>query len=132
VVGHSPERASAATTAEEKNGIDVHCDADPSEMEMSKKIFVGGLSWNTSDASLRQAFGEYGDIVEAQVVLDRETQRSRGFGFVTFGDAKAAQDAIAAMDGRDLDGRQIRVSEAEDKRGGGGGGRGGRAANSRY
>ena len=110
-------------------------DVGPSEMEMSKKIFVGGLSWNTDNASLRDAFAEYGEIVEATVVVDRETSRSRGFGFVTFADAGAAQNAIAEMDGRDLDGRSIRVNAAEDKQrggGGGGGGRGGRPANSRY
>jgi RNA recognition motif-containing protein len=106
-------------------------------MEMSKKIFVGGLSWNTDNASLRDAFAKFGEIVEATVVMDRETHRSRGFGFVTYNDATAAQNAIAEMDGRDLDGRSIRVNAAEDKQrggggGGGGGGRGGRAANSRY
>jgi heterogeneous nuclear ribonucleoprotein A1/A3 len=102
-------------------------------MEMSKKVFVGGLSWNTDNASLRDAFATFGEVVEATVVMDRDTQRSRGFGFVTYSDATAAQNAIAGMDGRELDGRSIRVNAAEDKpRGGGGGGRGGRAANSRY
>jgi RNA recognition motif-containing protein len=106
---------------------------------MSKKLFVGGLSWNTDDAALRDAFSKFGEVAEAQVVMDRETNRSRGFGFVTFNDSNAAQNAIAEMDGRDLDGRQIRVNEAQDKQrsgGGGGGGRpgggGGRAANNRY
>ncbi|MCB9785241.1 MAG: RNA-binding protein [Deltaproteobacteria bacterium] len=88
-----------------------------------KKLFCGGLSWNTTDDSLREAFEAFGEVTEAKVVLDRETGRSRGFGFVTFTDAAAADEAIAKMDGQSLDGRSIRVNEAEDKRGGGGGGR---------
>ncbi len=93
---------------------------------MSNKLFVGGLAWATSDDSLRAAFESFGDVAEAKVILDRDTGRSRGFGFVTFSDSEAAQSAIAAMDGAELDGRSIRVNEAQDRRGGGGGGRGGR------
>lgn len=92
---------------------------------MSTKLFVGGLSWDTNDAGLRDAFSRFGDVVEAKVILDRDTARSRGFGFVTLGDAGAAEKAMQEMDGSTLDGRQIRVNEAQDKRGGGGGGRGG-------
>jgi cold-inducible RNA-binding protein len=92
---------------------------------MSKKLFVGGLSWNTGDAGLLDAFSQYGDVTDAKVVLDRETGRSRGFGFVTFADPTAADSAIRALDGASLDGRTIRVNEAESKprddRGGGGG-----------
>ena len=91
---------------------------------MSKKLFAGGLSWNTDDAGLRQAFEQFGEIIEAKVIADRETGRSRGFGFVTFADAEAADRAIAEMDGTELDGRTIRVNEAEAKKPGGGGGRG--------
>jgi cold-inducible RNA-binding protein len=91
-----------------------------------KKLFCGGLSWDTTDDSLRRAFEAFGEVTEAKVVLDRETGRSRGFGFVTFTDGAAADEAIANMDGQPLDGRSIRVNEAEDKRGGGGGGGGGR------
>ncbi len=90
---------------------------------MSNKLFVGGLSWDTNDEGLRAAFAEYGVVTEAKVINDRETGRSRGFGFVTMDDAEAAKAAIAAMDGQMLDGRSIRVNEAQD-RGGGGGGRG--------
>jgi cold-inducible RNA-binding protein len=96
---------------------------------MSKKLFVGSLSWNTTDESLQAAFAPYGEVTEAKVITDRDTGRSRGFGFVTFSDPQAAADAIAALDGKELDGRNIKVNEAQDKPrdgGGGGGGRGGR------
>lgn len=94
---------------------------------MGKKVFVGGLSWNTNDDGLRQAFERFGTVDEAKVIQDRETGRSRGFGFVTFSDDAGAQSAISGMDGKELDGRTIKVNEAQDKpRGGGGGGGGGR------
>ncbi len=92
---------------------------------MSKKLFVGGLSWDTTDSSLSQAFETFGDVTEAKVITDRDTGRSRGFGFVTFVDATAATNAISDMDGKDLDGRAIRVNEAQDRNRGGGGGGGG-------
>ncbi|MCP4902406.1 MAG: RNA-binding protein [bacterium] len=94
---------------------------------MTKKLFVGNLSWDTSDDSLHEAFAQFGEISEAKVITDRDTGRSRGFGFVTFSDDGAAEKAIAAVDGTDLDGRQIRVNEAQERRnrGGGGGGGGG-------
>jgi cold-inducible RNA-binding protein len=93
---------------------------------MTKKLFVGGLSWNTDDGGLRTAFGRFGTVVDAKVITDRETGRSRGFGFVTFADSEGADEAIRAMDGAELDGRNVRVNEAEEKGGGGGGGGGGR------
>jgi cold-inducible RNA-binding protein len=92
---------------------------------MSKKLFVGGLSWDTNDGSLEQAFSAFGEVTEAKVITDRETGRSRGFGFVTFTDGASADKAIKEMDNSTLDGRPIRVNEAEDKRSGGGGGGGG-------
>jgi RNA recognition motif-containing protein len=92
---------------------------------MSKKLFVGGLSWDTNDAGLRDAFAAFGDVVEAKVILDRDTARSRGFGFVTLSDAGSAEKAMQEMDGSTLDGRQIRVNEAQEKQRGGGGGGGG-------
>lgn len=98
---------------------------------MSKKLFVGGLSWGTNDAALREAFEEFGTVTEAKVITDRETGRSRGFGFVTFTDVQSAQSALGAMNGAELDGRTLRVDSAEERndrggnRGGGGGGRGG-------
>ncbi len=92
---------------------------------MSKKLFVGGLSWGTDDDSLRDAFAGFGEVTDAKVITDRETGRSRGFGFVTFEDASAADSAIEGMNGAQLDGRTLNVNEAHDRRGGGGGGRGG-------
>jgi RNA recognition motif-containing protein len=87
------------------------------------KLFVGGLSWNTDDSGLKDAFERFGEVVEAKVITDRDTGRSRGFGFVTFAETESATKAIEEMDGTDLDGRTIRVNEAHDKpRGGGGGG----------
>jgi RNA recognition motif-containing protein len=97
---------------------------------MSSKLFVGGLSWDTNDQSLAAAFGAFGSVTEAKVISDRDTGRSRGFGFVTFDAPADAQTAIAEMDGKDLDGRTIRVNEAEDKQRGGG--RGGGDRNNRW
>lgn len=88
---------------------------------MAKKLFVGGLSWDTNDAGLRDAFSRFGEMTEAKVITDRDTGRSRGFGFVTFTDAAAAAAAEQEMNGASLDGRNIRVNEAQDRRGGGGG-----------
>ena len=92
---------------------------------MSKKLFVGGLSWDTTDSSLSQAFAPFGEITEAKVITDRETQRSRGFGFVTYTEAASASAAIQEMNGKDLDGRSIKVDLAQERQRGGGGGGGG-------
>lgn len=92
---------------------------------MPKKLFVGSLSWNTDDHGLRQAFAPFGEITEAKVIVDRDSGRSRGFGFVTFTDEEAADKAISALDGTELDGRPIKVNVAQDRRRDGGGGRGG-------
>ena len=80
---------------------------------MSTKLFVGGLSWGTTEDSLRQAFGSFGEITEAKVITDRETGRSRGFGFVAFTTEEAAKEAIEKMNGAVVDGRQIRVNASE-------------------
>jgi RNA recognition motif-containing protein len=82
---------------------------------MSKKLFVGGLSWTTRDAELREAFERYGEVLEAQVVTDRDTGRSRGFGFVTYVQPTEADEAVQALDGTVLDGRTIRVTESQPK-----------------
>ena len=96
---------------------------------MSNKIFVGGLSWGTTDESLRAAFEPFGEVVDARVIKDRDTGRSRGFGFVTFEDASSVAEAQAQMNETELEGRVIRVSEAEERPNRGprrdGGGRGG-------
>ncbi|MFO0744538.1 MAG: RNA-binding protein [Myxococcota bacterium] len=89
---------------------------------MAKKLFVGGLDWGTTDQSLRQAFERFGVVTDAKVVMDRETGRSRGFGFVTFEDNAQADAAAGAMDGQPIDGRNVRVNEAQERSGGGGGG----------
>jgi len=92
---------------------------------MAKKLFVGGLSWDTTDDGLRQAFASYGEITEAKVITDRDTGRSRGFGFVTFSQEEDAKKAISQMDGTSLDGKTIKVNEAQQKSARGGGRSGG-------
>jgi len=95
---------------------------------MSKKLFVGNLSWDTNDDSLNAAFSPHGEITEATVISDRHSGRSRGFGFVTFVDDEAADKAIAELNGTELDGREIKVdvAQARDRsRDGDGGGEGG-------
>jgi RNA recognition motif-containing protein len=90
-------------------------------------IFVGNLSFSTRDEDLRAAFAKFGQVDSAQVVMDRDSGRSRGFGFVEMPDNGAAQQAISALNGADLQGRPLTVNEARPKpaRGGGGGGGGG-------
>ena len=90
---------------------------------MATKIYVGNLNYDTTDTSLRELFEPHGEIVSVDVITDRYTGLSKGFGFVEMGTPEAAQAAITALNGQELDGRQIRVNEAYDKpRGGGGGG----------
>src|SRR5690606_7654294 len=98
------------------------------ERTMSKKLFVGGLSWGTDDRGLLAAFERFGEVLEATVITDRETGRSRGFGFVTMADDQAAEEAMSKMNGASLDGRTLNVNEAQERSrsGGGGGGGGGR------
>jgi RNA recognition motif-containing protein len=93
-------------------------------------IYVGNLSFNTTDESLRSAFEAYGAVDKASVVRDKYSGDSRGFGFVEMPSKDEAEAAISGLDGRDLDGRNIRVNEAKPRedRGGGGGGGGGRRA----
>ncbi len=90
------------------------------------KLYCGSLSWDTDDESLRDAFERFGEVEDARVITDRETGRSRGFGFVTFVNKDDAETAIGEMDGKELDGRTIKVNEARERapRGGGGGGGG--------
>lgn len=91
------------------------------------KLFIGGLAWHTEEGTLRQKFEEFGPVEEAVVVKDRDTGRSRGFGFVRYTQEEDAQKAIASMNNIEFDGRTIRVDKASDNgpRGGFGGGRGG-------
>ncbi|MCE7766480.1 RNA-binding protein, partial [Pseudomonas putida] len=89
------------------------------------RCFVGGLAWATTDQTLGDAFSQFGEILDSKIINDRETGRSRGFGFVTFKDEKSMRDAIEGMNGQDLDGRNITVNEAQSRGSGGGGGGGG-------
>ncbi len=95
---------------------------------MAKKLFIGGLSWNTTDESLRAKFEEFGEVTDAVVIREKDTGRSRGFGFVEFSNGDDADAATREMHDQELDGRTIRVTEAAARRprGGGGGGGGGR------
>ena len=77
------------------------------------KLFVGGLSWDTSSEGLRTAFAKFGAIIEATVIPDRETGRSRGFGFVTFENPRDADEAVKQMNGAELDSRTLKVNRAE-------------------
>ncbi len=96
---------------------------------MTTKLYVGNLPWSTSEEELRQMFTEMGTVESVALITDRETGRSRGFGFVELDD-EGAQKAISELNGKDMGGRALRVNEAQDKPrrtgGGGGGGGGGR------
>ena len=96
-------------------------------------IYVGNLSYNTTNEDLNETFSPFGEVVSVQVIMDRDTGRSRGFGFVEMADETNARDAISGLNGKDLGGRALTVNEArprgsDDRRpsGGGGGGGGGR------
>ena len=96
---------------------------------MSTKLFVGNISFNTTENDLQDAFAAHGTVTEANLMMDRMTNRPRGFGFVTMSSPEEAQKAIAAMHGKELDGRALTVNVArprEERSGGGGGGGGGR------
>ena len=97
---------------------------------MGKKLYVGNLTYGVTDSELEQMFAAHGTVESAQVIIDRDTGRSKGFGFVEMGSDQEAQTAIAAMNGKDIEGRSLTVNEARPKtegggRGGFGGGRGG-------
>src|SRR5689334_11467402 len=95
---------------------------------MGKKLYVGNLSYSVDSSELEQLFGQHGTVVSAQIINDRDTGRSKGFGFVEMGTDEEAQAAIAALNGQEHGGRALTVNEArprEDRGGGGGGGRGG-------
>ncbi len=91
---------------------------------MSKKIYVGNLPFSSTEADLKDVFERHGAVESVNIITDRETGRPRGFAFIEMEEASAADDAIRALDGSDLGGRNIKVNEAQDRqRGGGGGGR---------
>jgi len=111
----------------------------PKEVLMAKKLYVGNLSYDTNDGALQQMFAAYGSVQSAQIVMDRDTGRSKGFGFVEMSSDQEAQAAITGLNGKDLNGRSLTVNEArprEDRGGGrggfgGGGGGGGRSGGRR-
>ena len=94
---------------------------------MSMKLYVGNLSFNTSNQDLNDLFGAIGTVESANIIEDRETGRSRGFGFVEMASQAEGENAIAQLNGKEVDGRELKVNEAkpQESRGGGGGGRGG-------
>lgn len=102
---------------------------------MAKRLYVGNLAWGVSSSELEQLFAEHGSVESAEVVSDRETGRSRGFGFVQMSSDAESEAAINAMNGADLQGRPLVVNEAREREArptGGGGGRGGRGGYGRY
>lgn len=101
---------------------------------MGNRLYVGNLSYDANNDSVRQAFAACGDVTDVHVMSDRETGRSRGFAFVTMGSADEARKAIREMNGAMLDGRPLKVNEAEERpnRGGGGGGGGGGRGGQRW
>ena len=93
---------------------------------MGKKLYVGNLAYTVSDSDLLRLFEAHGTVQSAQVIMDRDTGRSKGFGFVEMGSDQEAQAAITALNGTEVEGRALTVNEARPKpEGGGGGGRGG-------
>ena len=93
---------------------------------MGKKLYVGNLSYDVTDSALEQLFAPHGTVQSAQVIMDRDTGRSKGFGFVEMKTEQEAQAAIAALNGKDADGRSLTVNEARPRTEGGRGGSGGR------
>lgn len=94
---------------------------------MATKLYVGNLSYGATNESLEQLFSPHGEVRSVQVIIDRDTGRSKGFGFVEMGDSQSATAAINALNGHEVDGRQLTVNEAraKEERGGGGDRRGG-------
>ena len=106
---------------------------------MGRKLYVGNLAYTVTDADLQQMFSAHGNVDSAQIINDRDTGRSKGFGFVEMSSDSEAQAAISALNGKDHDGRALTVNEAKPKAtvggrsgGGGGGGRGGYGGGKRY
>ena len=100
----------------------------------SMKLYVGNLSYNTNDSDLKDLFAAFGEVESTRVIMDRDSGRSKGFGFVEMSSRGDGEKAIADLNGKDVDGRQIKVNEAKPQtdRGSGGGYGGGRGGHSRY
>lgn len=99
---------------------------------MTKRIYVGNLPYSITDASLEQLFAQFGAVQSAQVIIDRDTGRSKGFGFVEMTSDSEAQTAITSLNLKEVDGRSLTVNEARPKTEGGGGGGGGRGGRGGY
>ncbi len=102
---------------------------------MSTKLYVGNLSFSATEQDLEEVFGEIGTVESVNIIEDRDTGRSRGFGFVEMSSQEEAQNAISELDGKEVEGRNLKVNEAkprENRGGGGGGGRGGRGGGGGY
>ncbi len=102
---------------------------------MSSKLYVGNLSFSATEQDLEEVFGEIGTVESVNIIEDRDTGRSRGFGFVEMSSQEEAQNAISELDGKEVEGRNLKVNEAkprENRGGGGGGGRGGRGGGGGY
>ena len=111
------------------NRLESKRQSEKESITMSSKLFVGNLSFNTTENDLQDAFAAHGTVLETNLMMDRATGRPRGFGFVTMGSPEEAQKAIDALNGKDLGGRALTVNVAkprEERTGGGGGGGGGR------
>ena len=97
--------------------------------DMNAKLYISNLSYSTTEESLKAALEVFGEVTSVRIITDRETGRSRGFGFAEFANADDAKKAIDALNGKDVDGREVRVAEAKERedrpQGGGGGGGGG-------
>ncbi len=83
---------------------------------MGKKLFIGNLSWNVRDEQLKEAFSSVGTVEEAVVIMDRIKNRSKGFGFVTMSTEEEAQKAVSELNGKEIDGRPVNVSEAREEK----------------
>jgi RNA recognition motif-containing protein len=99
---------------------------------LSKKLYVGNLPFSTTEDELRAVFERHGSVDSVNVITDRETGRSRGFAFIEMEDASAADEAMRALDGSDMGGRNLRVNEAKERARGGRGGGGGQGRGGRY
>jgi RNA recognition motif-containing protein len=102
------------------------------EAQMGKKLYVGNLPYDTDSSGLQQMFEPFGTVQSAQVIMDRDTGRSKGFGFVEMGSDQEAQAAIAGLSGKQVGGRSLTVNEAKPRENRGGGGRGGYGGGRRY
>tara|TARA_A100001011_G_C13935635_1_gene684991 strand:+ start:26 stop:289 length:264 start_codon:yes stop_codon:yes gene_type:complete len=83
---------------------------------MEKKLFVGGIAWATTEEQLREVFGEHGEIKDLIIIKDRETGRSKGYGFVTMADEESGKNAMEQINGKEIDGRTLRVDEATERK----------------